>query len=296
MSTVALLSVSPIVGPTSGGDIVRVRGRGFAHRIDVRFGGVPGDVLNVRTAGGVSLADVRTPLRVPGLVDVEVSNLDDAGDPILGESAVLFDAYRFERPRLARESDLTRLIRTLLRELKVQVCANVSASVSVDYDDAPEDGLRLVAMATLPSIVVSGPVLRESRFYALSVPDEDIEETPSGVEIRRRKLPYTVDLAFTITVASERTAELFNLMAAMATFLNRNHWIAMARDPDVPTRGKVRWELEADGEFRTQLEGRDDVRAFTCGLVIRGFDIDEGLPLDVGATVVDPQLETERLP
>jgi hypothetical protein len=56
------------------------------------------------------------------------------------------------------------------------------------------------------------------------------------------------------------------------------------------SRGTVRWELDADGEFRTQLAGKEDVRAFTCGFVVRGFDVDEGLPLDLGKRVTEPEL------
>ena len=68
-------------------------------------------------------------------------------------------------------------------------------------------------------------------------------------------------------------------MAAVATFLNRNRWIELQRNPsDAAREDSVRWELDADGEFRTQLAGKDDVRAFTCGFVVRGFDVDEGLP------------------
>ncbi|NVJ28962.1 transcription factor, partial [Myxococcus sp. AM011] len=69
-----------------------------------------------------------------------------------------------------------------------------------------------------------------------------------GAELVRRRPAYTVDLAFTLTVASERTAELFNLMAAVATFLNRNRWLAMPRDAEDASRGTVRWEMDADGE------------------------------------------------
>jgi hypothetical protein len=32
------------------------------------------------------------------------------------------------------------------------------------------------------------------------------------------------------------------------------------------------------------------VRAFTCGFVVRGFDVDEGLPLDLGKRVTEPEL------
>jgi hypothetical protein len=185
-------------------------------------------------------------------------------------------------PTVAREADLTRIIRQLLRELKRQVLANVSATVSVDYDDTTLDGLNVIAMAKVPSLVLSGPTLRPNRFYSANVAHEDVVGGVSGPELVRRKPPYTVDLVFTLTAASERTAELFNLMAAVATFLNRNRWLELQRDPADASRGSVRWELDADGEFRTQLAGKDDVRAFTCGFVVRGFDVDEGLPLDLG--------------
>ncbi|MDF1524284.1 MAG: hypothetical protein P1P87_15890, partial [Trueperaceae bacterium] len=62
--------------------------------------------------------------------------------------------------------------------------------------------------------------------------------------------------------------------------------------PARPEIGAVRWEMDPDGDFRTNLRGRDEIRVFTCGLVIRGFDIDEGLPMDLGKAVADaPELD-----
>ena len=104
-----------------------------------------------------------------------------------------------------------------------------------------------------------------------------------------------MDLVFTLTVASDRTVELLNLMAAVATFLNRNRWIEMVRDPNVPDSETVRWEMDPSGEFRTRLDEGDDVRVFTCGLVVRGFDIDEGWPLDLGHIVETVQVDSHPL-
>lgn len=293
MAAPTLTTLTPTAGPASGGDLVRLVGTGFASKIAVRFGGRPATVVAVRDEAGVSLADVRIPALQAGAVDVELANLDSAGTPVVGESVLLAGAYRVQRATVAREADLTRAIRQLLRELKRQVLPNVSATVSVDYDDTVLDGLNVVAMAKVPSLVLSGPTLRPNRFYSANTPQEDVVAGSSGPERVRRKPPFTVDLVFTLTAASERTAELFNLMAAVATFLNRNRWLELPRDPDDATRGSVRWELDADGEFRTQLAGKDDVRAFTCGFVVRGFDVDEGLPLDLGKLVADPQLQTQ---
>lgn len=293
MAVPTLTSIAPTGGPASGGDVVRLVGAGFAASVRVRFGGADASVLAVREEAGTSIADVRTPPHEAGTVDVELTNLDAAGAPVVGETVVLVAAYRFARTTVAREAELTRAIRQLLRELKRQVVANVSATVSVDYDDTVIDGLNVIAMARVPSLVLSGPTLRPNRFYSANVPHEDVVAGSSGPELARRKPPYTVDLVFTLTAASERTAELFNLMAAVATFLNRNRWLELPRDPADASRGVVRWEMDADGEFRTQLTGKDDVRAFTCGFVVRGFDVDEGLPLDLGKLVADPQLETQ---
>lgn len=293
MAIPTLASVTPGAGPASGGDLVRLVGTGFAPRVAVRFGGRAAPIVAARDEAGVSLVDVRTPAHEAGVVDVELQNLDASEVPIAGEFVLLAVAYRFARATVAREADLTRVVRQLLRELKRQVLANVSATVSVDYDDTVIDGLNVIAMAKVPSLVLSGPTLRPNRFYSANVPHEDVVAGSLGPELVRRKPPYTVDLVFTLTAASERTAELFNLMAAVATFLNRNRWLELPRDPNDAARGVARWELDADGEFRTQLGGKDDVRAFTCGFVVRGFDVDEGLPLDLGKAVTDPQLQTQ---
>ena len=293
MAIPTLASVTPSAGPASGGDLVRLVGTGFAPKVAVRFGERAATIVAVRDEAGVSLVDVRTPAHEAGVIDVELQNVDANDVPVASESVLLAGAYRFARATVAREADLTRIVRQLLRELKRQVLANVSATVSVDYDDTVIDGLNVIAMAKVPSLVLSGPTLRPNRFYSANVPHEDVVAGSLGPELVRRKPPYTVDLVFTLTAASERTAELFNLMAAVATFLNRNRWLELPRDPNDAARGVARWELDADGEFRTQLGGKDDVRAFTCGFVVRGFDVDEGLPLDLGKAVTDPQLQTQ---
>jgi len=297
MAAPVLSSVTPAAGPTSGGDLVRLVGSGFAARVAVWFGTMNAEVRSVRLESGVGLVDVVTPPHPEGLVAVTVENLDAAGAGIPGEVASLPDAYRFARAALVGESNLTRVIRALLRMLKAQVAENTSMAVAVDYDATPDDALRVVTLATLPSLVLSGPTVRESRFYATNVLAEDVVPGLAGPELLRRRPALTVDLAFVLTAASDRTAELLNLMASVASFLNRNRWLTIPRDPDHPERGVVRWELDPEGEFRTNLRGQSDVRVFTAGLVVRGFDLDEGLPMDLGKAVAGggPDLSTQVL-
>lgn len=293
MAVPTLTAVSPATGPTAGGDVVRLTGTGFAPQIAVLLGEAAAEVIGVREEGGASVADIRTPPHAEGTVDATLRNLADDGAPVAAEDVTLAGAYHFLRPRIVAESDLTRLVRTLLREIKRQVLANVSMTVSVDYDDATVDGMNVVAISKLPSLVLSGPRVVENRFFSTNEPHEDVVPGVSGPELVRRRPPYTVDLAFTLTAASDRTVELLNLMAAVATFLSRNRWVEMPRDPLAPDAGVARWEMDPEGEMQTRLDGPDDVRVFSCGFLVRGFDIDEGLPLDVGKAVTDPELQTE---
>ena len=98
---------------------------------------------------------------------------------------------------------------------------------------------ELVAMASLPALVLSGPKITENRFYALNEGREDVVPGPAGPELARHRPTYTVDLAFTITAVSDHTVELLNLMAAVGTFLNRNRWIELPRNPDDSALGTV---------------------------------------------------------
>ena len=295
MAKPTLTSISPASGPASGGDLVTLQGT-FAPRIVVRFGDAIATVVAVRADAGISVAQVRTPSHAEAVVDIVLSNLDAAGNPVAGESGTLAGAYRFQRPRIVVEADLTRLVRSLLRELKRQVIENVSLSVSIDFDDTPLDGLDVTALAKLPSLVLSGPRIKENRFYSTNTLEEEIVAGANGPEIRRRRPPFTVDLEFALTGASDRAVELLNMMTAVAAFLDRNRWLSMDRDPADPAKGTVRWEMDAAGELQTNLEGKDDVRAFTWGLVIRGFDVDEGLPLDLGKAVADGGAEVGVVP
>lgn len=295
MATPIVTALQPPRGPSGGGDLVRLVGVGFAPTLRVLFDGVPGDVITVRDEAGISLADVRTRAHAPADVDVLVQNLDATGAPVAGETALAAAAYRFLRPELARESDLTRLIRTLLQALKREVLSNTSLTVSVDYDDTVLDGLNVVALAQVPSVVLSAPRIVENRFYSTNALKEEIVQGPTGPEIQRRRPPYTADLAFTITLTTDRTVGLLNLTSAVARFLNQNRWVEMLRDPDDVAAGTVRWEMDPEGDFHARIDGPGDVRVYACGFVVRGFDLDEGLPLDRGRLVTDPHLATAPL-
>lgn len=295
MAVPTLSAIEPTRGPSAGGDLVRITGTGFGAKVAVYFGNAQAEVIALRSDATVGVVDIRTPPHGHGLVDVTVYNLDADGEPIAGEEAAASQAYRFEKAQLVHEADLTRLVRVLLRRLKDEVLSATSLTVSVDYDDTQMEGHSLIALASLPSIVLSGPRMVQNRFYSTNVAHEDVVTGPEGPELLRRRPAYTVDLSFTLTAASDRTVELLNMMAAVATFLNRLRFIDMLRDPGDASKATVRWEMDPEGEYRTRLDGPDDVRAFTCGFLVRGFDIDEGLPATRSRVVDEIDVDADAL-
>jgi hypothetical protein len=231
-----------------------------------------------------------------GPADVVVQNLDDAGNPIAGEEATAPAAFTYVQPRLAVESDLTRLVRTLLRELKRQVHPNVSLTVQTDFDAQTGDELHLTELASLPGLVLVGPELTENRFYSLNRPPE--LPVGDGTAVRRR-VPYTVDLGFTLVGVADHTTELLNLMAATELFFHRNKFLEMDRDAGSPLAGRVRYEMDftPDGDLRvTSQPNESNVRSFSGSFVVRGFDFEDlaGVAGD-GALARTAPVETAHL-
>ncbi len=308
MPAPTITSLTPATGPTGGLTLVEVQGAGFRlpppppamgptpplrPTVAVRVGGRPATQVRVIAADRLSFL---SPANDPGAADLVVQNLDDDEAPIPGEEATLAGGFTYALPRLAVESDLTRLVRALLREFKRQVLANVVLTVQTDFDAETGDELHLAQLASLPALVLVGPELVEDRFYSLNEPPS----SSSPGAFARRRVPYTVDLGFTIIGTSDHTVELLNLMATTELFFHRNKFLEMERDPANPAVGRVRYELDLrpDGDLKvTTQPNESNVRSFSGAFVIRGFDLEDlaGVPADTvverGAPVTDVVLE-----
>ncbi len=178
-----------------------------------------------------------------------------------------------EKEDLTMESDLTRLVRTLLQEIKRDVLANTSLTVSMDYLPLLPDTPEVIALSALPCLVLSGPRMSINRFYGTNEPVLESETTV-------RLVPLTMDLSFTLTGGANRTSVLLNLMAQVGSFMNQHPWLEMPRVPG--GHELVRWEMAPEGDFRVNLHGMDEVRAFQTGVVVRGFDLDPGFQRPLG--------------
>jgi hypothetical protein len=294
--TPAIESILPSAAGAAGGELVRLVGTGFAPRVDVRFGDVRATVLSVLFEGGRAIVDVRTPQSSrPGPVSVVAQNLDASGAPIAGEAASV--PFRFLRAQISQESDLTRLVRTLLRALKAQVLANTTTPISLDYREQTTD---VIPIAKVPSFTVLGPDIRENRVYASNAVVDRIVQGPSGLEIERVRPPITVDLRFLLEAVTNSTAEHLELLVALVNFFHRNPYLLINRDPADPAAGVVRFEMASDGEVQSAVRLLDDVRkddrrAFQWALVIRGFPVDEHVVTGRAHAASGVEVRTRRL-
>jgi hypothetical protein len=293
MAIPTITSIQPARGPASGQTLMTIMGTGMRlppqppagrptkgglpQTVEIRIGAQPATRVLVRedaTNLGGTIATCLTPAGTPGPADLIIQNLDDAGQPIAGEAVLLPSAFTYERTTLSTESSLTRLVRTLLRALKAQVIENVNLTVHTDFDASPEDGVHLAAVARLPALVLAGPELRQSRAYSIN--QQPVRALRDGLALHR--VPYTVDVGFTLIGMTDRTAELLNLMSLCTLFLHKNKHLLVAREPDAPEAGHVAYEMDfaPGGQFQVRSQpSESNVRHFVGELVIRGFDIDE---------------------
>jgi hypothetical protein len=315
MAIPTITAIQPARGPASGQTLITIMGigmrlppqppagrptmGGLPQTVEIRIGAQPATRVLVRedaTNAGGTIATCLTPAGTPGPADIRIQNLDDAGQPIVGEAVLLPSAFTYERTALSTESSLTRLVRTLLRALKAQVIENVNLTVHTDFDAAPEDGVHFAAVARLPALVLAGPELRQSRTYSIN--QQPVRELRDGLALHR--VPYTVDVGFTLIGMTDRTAELLNLMSLCTLFLHKNKHLLVAREPAAPEAGHVAYEMDfaPGGQFQVRSQpSESNVRHFVGELVIRGFDIDEpdGIAIEhVHASSVI-ELGTDRL-
>jgi len=210
-----------------------------------------------------------------GAVALTIRNLDSLGEPVPGEEVVVPDAYTYERVQLGTESDLTRICRELIRQVRLQVIPNAAMTENTDFDASVEDRLNTAGLAAFPAVVLIGPTLGENRVLSTN---EEQEVTLASGEVQVRRAPFTIDLDFGVLLVSNNKVESINLMGLWLQFVDRNHTLALARDPNDASLGVVEYELDValgstlvvDGQ-----KGSSNLRSASGTLIVRGFDLED---------------------
>lgn len=302
MAVPTITSITPGEGHTGGKTLVEIVGTNF--KLDpppsptgpttpypfppmrVLFGGRPARAVSVVSSTQLYCLTPKgdeEPIRNPdgtvasyGPVDVRIDNLDSStGVPIAGENATATAAFVYRRPDFSQEGTLARVVRTLIRELKRQVIANVNFAVHTDYDADTGDMLNLAYVEELPALILSNLEIPENR--ALAVNDEQDFPADAGRFISRRP-PVVVDLNMTLVGVSNDPVELLNLMQAVRVFFQKNPRLEVDRDPDDASRGIVEYDLDFRFSSPVSVSRQADnsnVQSFAGPITIEGVLLED---------------------
>lgn len=294
MAAPTVLSITPAIGQASGDVLVTIAGANFRtatvpsspaqpnaearETVRVLFDGVPGVGVEVFSSTELTVRTPRTrPRDDAGAIAVTIANVGEDGEIIDSESVAIPGAFTFVRPKHTAEfsSDLSFVIRTLMRVLKAQlVVKEVNFAVATDYDEDTGDSLSITKFAELPSLALAGPSMTENRAYSENEEPEFDDVDDGFVQTR---VPYTVDLTFTIVGASDNKMELLNMMSNFVAFMHANKRLAVDRDSTSPSKGFVEYEMDFVTGSQPKYQGtvrNSNLHTFSTDIVVRGFMVE----------------------
>lgn len=294
MATPTVTNIYPNTGHTGGGAVIRILGGNFREPPDpmtltrddptpgptvrVTFGGVPAEYVAVVNRALMYVRTPRSPISADrtgdasGRVDVQVTNLDEDGEPIPGETVTVKNAFTYNYTKLTGDSSLQRLVRWLLREMRRQIIPNVVYMPHSDYDNDTSDGLQIVEIASVPSLALVGPQVVRSVDHSTSSP-EYVQAHQNQVS---RHADFRADLSFTVIGTTDSTVHHLNLQAETISFFHRLGAIRVPRDPNDASAGYNEYAISVatDGPASVDL-GSDDsnLRTFSQRFAVLGFPI-----------------------
>jgi hypothetical protein len=279
------------VAPTTvwtGGQVITITGTNFKPW-SIPPVSPPGAALPPPTAtvsvkvDGVECAEVqvysateltcKAPAHDPAIVSVAVTNLDDAGVAIPGETVTAAAALTYARPDLTSAPDLGRVEEQIVLDLRRQVVENIVMSVSTDWGETPFD---MAAVGKLPALTLSGPSIVESRnAYATNSEIETGGYPLADHEVHRA--PLTVDLSYDFIGLTDSARQLFNLHALTLQFFDRNKRLRILRDASDASKGYVYYDMEiviGTAVRNTTEPNPSNVRSFTGSFTIYGVVVE----------------------
>lgn len=317
MAAPILTSVTPSVGHTGGGTVLRIVGANFQlPAAPPLTGPVPVAPASVRVfVGGVEARLVRvasstvlyvtTERHDPGEnLGIEVRNVGPHGETIGSETTTLAGAYKYARPVFTNPSDLERVIKSLVNELKRQVHPEVVYTAHIDWTDEPSAILKGTRDAKVPCVFLAGPVLRPNNLYRTHVRPTSAVRDASGAVIeniqREHRAPLTDDLVFTIGALTNKSHTMVSMVAVLRDFELRNPFLWVEREAG--SSELVKFELFWEGDLVVDSNNDEsNIRTASTTISLRGFDtlavagFDSDQAMTVHPLVIDEvELETVR--
>jgi hypothetical protein len=303
------ISVTPNEGHPGGGQIAVISGTNFRARevalavpepdsvvtVAVTFDGdaaekvwvVSDTELHVRvpTATLNPTSDIQREMKLnPDIskisfspVDIVITNLDDSGVPIAGESVTASAAYTYEQPLLrlpGGDPPLLQVLVQYLRLLKRCVCTHVALSTHTDYG---EDGMIYTVLADNPSVGLRMDIIRDPEY---SHYDNLVQIFPDGDEYKEYDMQSTVMLVYNLTLSSQNEGEVLRMVDALIDMQLASPHLIVPPDPDYPISiDNNRYPLEIP-QLPQQVGSynKSNICAFSAQMRVRGIPILRGDP------------------
>jgi hypothetical protein len=289
MAVPTITTVTPALGHSGGKTLIEIDGTNFAlppapvaagpttappPSVTVTVGGVPATAVAVVSA---TLIYCLTPKGDPdaGALDVVLQNNNASGVPIGGEVVTKMAAFTYQRPDLTEESELARVVRALIQELKRQIHKNVVLSQHTDYDDSTGDLLNLAAVESLPALILGNLEIPEDRVHAVQ---SKVEFDIGNGRFIARRAPTAVDVNVTLVGVTDNPITALNLMQAVRGFFKKNPYLTLDRDGSDPSQGTVSYEMDWSfgGPVAVSHQGdNSNVESFGGSITLRGVILED---------------------
>lgn len=290
MAVPTISTITPTVGHSGGKTVIEIDGTNFAlppapaatgpttappPSVTITFGGR--SATNVAVVSP-TLIYCQAPKGDPGApVDVVLQNNDASGAPIGGEVVTRAAVYTYQRPDLREESELARVIRAFIQELKRQIVDNVVFTTNTDYDANTGDLLNYTEVENVTGgcLVIGNLDIPEDRIHAVN--EEQDFDAGNGLFISRRP-PIAVDAIMTLVGITDNSITILNLMQAVRTFFKKNPNLELDRDSSDPSLGTVEYEMEwtFGGPVSVNHQGdNSNIESFGGNITIRGILLED---------------------
>lgn len=305
MAVPTITDLSPNTGKTKGDNIIFINGTNFRlppspphigflggdqqKTVSVKFEGqesawayaASSEKIIARVPEYLGPHDVNYPV---GL-DIRVANLDDAGVEIPSENVTLENGYSVDRPNLAIESYMQRVIRSFQHMFKRHVLFNTFITSSRDAPNKALNDERFKAQ--LPAIFLIGPRTNTNRFKSSNLEDEQFD----AGEWERRRFPVTLDFEFDLEIHATKSRHLFGIEQALILLFRDKTSLVIENDPDDQSKGSTEYEIAMQWDTTPSTENepnQSDIMSSTAIVTIEGVHVD-----DEDGTIVERGWEVE---
>jgi hypothetical protein len=297
MAVPTISNLSPTQGPSRGYNVLVITGTNFRTRAltyaipwvdlpttcSVTVNGRAARKVWVRSSTeiGVLVPQYRGGADATSFaaVDVVVTNLDDDGNPIAGETVTSSGAYTYKRPDLAYPKGPPPFLQVLdefLRMLKREIAIEGGWMFHSDYG---RDGEEVIAVQEHPTIGVRMDAMKDPEYG-----DEDnvkqLKDLGSGVWAVYRP-PETYMLVFELLLSAANPIVAQHLVAEAIGCWRDNQEIEVDGDPLWDPGGSNIYPLEMPGDpVQANSQNKSNIVAFSCQMRVRGIPVLSDEPIE----------------